>query len=482
MNTDENPLVVGSTPATRTSFAEENEVSSKSRTDSAQNPTESEAKGLKFPKVIRHRKEEATIYGKKANYPFYRVCFYDATHKRRMKHFATYSEALSEAEKVVRQLSQNSAATALSPSQASDALAALEILENYRTSTGNHVSLRVVAAEYVEAAKKLNGRTMGDALDAFNATVAAVKRVDVSRAVDEFLAAEEPRTRASNGQRPQLSSSYAYVRAIRLKRFSAALPNTAVCDLSKAHLDAFFASKLLSELSAKSRNHYRAAIGQFISWSVRKDYLPANHRLTEADAMRVEEANTAEILFYTPGELRALLETAVGTLQPMIAIGGLAGLRTAELLRLTWEDVWRVPGHIEVTAGKSKTRQRRLVEMCPALVAWVEPYQRSTGKVWTGHENVCPERNENLFHEELVAVCQRAGVTPKTNGLRHGFATFAYALHGELWAAQMAGHSPAMLHANYRALATKAEAEKWFAVAPAKADNVVPMAATGATN
>ena len=42
-------------------------------------------------------------------------------------------------------------------------------------------------------------------------------------------------------------------------------------------------------------------------------------------------------------------------------------LRTEELLRLTWKDVWRVPGHIEVTAGKAKTRQRRLVEICPAL-------------------------------------------------------------------------------------------------------------------
>jgi integrase len=43
----------------------------------------------------------------------------------------------------------------------------------------------------------------------------------------------------------------------------------------------------------------------------------------------------------------------------LFAIGGLAGLRTAELLRLDWADVWRVPGHIEITSGKAKTRQRR---------------------------------------------------------------------------------------------------------------------------
>lgn len=94
--------------------------------------------------------------------------------------------------------------------------------------------------------------------------------------------------------------------------------------------------------------------------------------------MRPERANTGETCFYTPRELAALLENADGSLCPLIAIGGLAGLRTAELLRLDWADVWRVPGHVEVTAVKAKTRQRRLVEICPALAAWLEPYRTHT--------------------------------------------------------------------------------------------------------
>ena len=85
--------------------------------------------------------------------------------------------------------------------------------------------------------------------------------------------------------------------------------------------------------------------------------------------MRPEHGNTAEVAFYTPKELRALLNAADETLGPLLAIDGLAGLRTAELLRLDWADVWLVPGHIEVTAGKSKTRQRRLVEIGPVLAA-----------------------------------------------------------------------------------------------------------------
>lgn len=44
------------------------------------------------------------------------------------------------------------------------------------------------------------------------------------------------------------------------------------------------------------------------------------------------------------------------SLQPL---GGLGGLRPEEAQRLTWEEIWRVPGHIEVKAGKAKTRCRR---------------------------------------------------------------------------------------------------------------------------
>ncbi len=60
-------------------------------------------------------------------------------------------------------------------------------------------------------------------------------------------------------------------------------PDTAVCDLSKEHLDTFIGSldtmKTTSRNrraanSAKSRNHYRATIRQFLQWAVRKDYLP----------------------------------------------------------------------------------------------------------------------------------------------------------------------------------------------------------------
>ena len=51
-------------------------------------------------------------------------------------------------------------------------------------------------------------------------------------------------------------------------------------------------------------------------------------------------------------------------------------------------------------------------------------------------------------------------------------------MHGnENLTAQQAGNSPAMIHAHYKGLATKKEAEAWFAIKPAKTEkNVIPIA------
>ena len=75
-------------------FLNKNEVLVDSRTNPAQILAESEPPKMKFPKVIRHRKAEVTIYGKKANYAFYRIA-YRVAGKRQLRNFSKYGEALN---------------------------------------------------------------------------------------------------------------------------------------------------------------------------------------------------------------------------------------------------------------------------------------------------------------------------------------------------------------------------------------------------
>jgi integrase len=438
---------------------------------------------VKFPKSIRHKgkgKVWAKIYAKSKSYPLYRVTWsarVNGKSRRMVKAFATYADAKRHADARAKELADGSIVTALTTAQASDALAAFERLHSLYVATGRRVSLLSAVCEYCDGATKLDGRTFAEAIDGYLKTAVNVKRMDAAQAVNQFIQSEAPRTVASNGKRPEVSPKYHYNRAIMLRRFAGAFPNTAVSEITKEHVDAFFASlaSLRSKsrnrktvTSAKARNHHRAAIRQFLQWTVRKDYLPATHRLLEADSMRPQNGNESEAQFYTPAELKALLETADGSMRALIAIGGLAGLRTSELLRLTWEDVSKVEGHIEITSGKSKTRQRRLVEIVPALAQWLVPFKESTGKIWQGHEIT--------FQQNLCSVCDDAKVKRKPNGLRHAFCTYHFASHGnENYTAMQAGNSPAMIHAHYKGLATKKEAEKWFAISPEQAGNVIPF-------
>jgi integrase len=229
-------------------------------------------------------------------------------------------------------------------------------------------------------------------------------------------------------------------------------------------------------LAPKSRNDRRITVAMFLRWCARQDYLPATHRLLEADAMQMEQLDAGPTDFYRPAELRALLEAADGPMRAVIALQGLAGLRLEEALRLTWGNVFGIPGHIEITAQNAKTRRRRLVEICPALAAWLEPSRRMEGRVASQTATL------NSYVSAFSRLRESLKIPSRRNGMRHAFCTYHFALHSnENLTAAQAGNSPAMIHGHYKGLATRTEAEKWFAVSPSKgAANVIPM--SSATN
>ncbi|MBM3839467.1 MAG: hypothetical protein FJ398_16145, partial [Verrucomicrobia bacterium] len=283
----------------------------------AQKEAESEQRKVKFPQIIRHRRAEATIYGKSPKYPRYRLAYYVAG-QRRLHTFRTYSEAKAEAERKVRELASGSQAAALTGEQSRDALAALERLESFRQTMGKRVSLLAAVSEFVEAAGKLNGLTLAECVERYLSAVVTVKRKDVSQAAEEFIENRKHKTEAKDGKRPQLSSGYHYMVSLWLREFAQTFPNTVVCDLTKEHLNAYMGQH--ANVAPKTRNERRNVVRMFLKWCARQDYLTSNHRLLEADGMTLEKADPEEIEFYTAKELRALLENADADLRPVIAM------------------------------------------------------------------------------------------------------------------------------------------------------------------
>ena len=458
----ENPYLRGSKPLPRTIFSKEIDNFDTSDTLPTQNfGKDLETDMSKWPVKIKHRKKIlARIYRPCEGRGSYRVAW-KAAGKRQMKSFPNYSGdegAKKYADNLVKQLAKQSSVALLTPAQADDALAAIGLLNAYRESTGQHITLVSAVSELVEAKKKLHGRSMSEAVAGFMRDSVTVKSKPIGEAVELFIESRQHKNDSKNGKRAQLSSSYTTHVNSWLREFAGTFPGEAVCDLTKQHLNLYMQQH--TEVGTKNRNDRRAAVKMFLNWVVKNDYLSFGHRLFEADAMTREIVETAETDYYRPDELQKFLENAGTELQPVIAIAGLAGLRGEEIMRLEWSDVWRVPGHIEISSSKSKTRQRRLVEICPALAGWLMPCRSRVGKVFPRGMQVFQREFLNLRREVLK-------IPDRRNGLRHGFCTYHFALHSnENLTAQQAGNSPQMIHGNYKGLAVKTDAEKWFAIMP----------------
>ena len=213
-------LAMGCNPTPPTTFPKENDECLTSRTDFAQIVAESESQKMKFPKVIRHRKAEVTIYGKKKAYPFYRLA-YRVNGKRRMKSFATFRETKAEADKKVRELSSGSQSLALTTKEVTAALTIREALESHHRETGRNINAIQAVTGYLDAMKLLPAdHNLADAVRGYLGIVAVVQRKPLAEAVAEFCEARKAKAVALPGKRPALNPTYVANTARQLNEFA----------------------------------------------------------------------------------------------------------------------------------------------------------------------------------------------------------------------------------------------------------------------
>jgi site-specific recombinase XerD len=131
-------------------------------------------------------------------------------------------------------------------------------------------------------------------------------------------------------------------------------------------------------------------------------------------------------------------------------------LRSAELIRLEWEDVNFARGYIQVGKAKAKTATRRLVPIQPNLMQWLAPYRGHTGHIFASEhaadrEIVLRESRRNRMAEQ----CSEAQL-----------ATYRLAQCTD--AARVALNGAPKLFRNYRELATN-KTQRRFNIVPAEA-------------
>ena len=327
------------------------------------------------------------------------------------------------------------------------------------------VELDVAVCDYVAAAKDLpTGTTLREAVDFFRRRNGSVfEKRTVRQVVDEML-----------GAKREAGWSDVHLKDLecRLGRFADAMQMN-IAEVSGKLIQTWLNSM---KRSGRTKQNYRRCVSSLFHFAIKQKYLPKD-AIDEVKSVERPKEDVSEVQIFTPSEMRDILAVARPEMVPWLAIAGFAGLRSAEIARLSWKDVNLSNREIHVTAAKAKTRSHRIVPISENLVEWLTPLAKEDGNV------VKFKSWWNQVAEITDAVNARRGPTNhfvwRHNGLRHTYCTMRMA---ELKDAQQvsveAGNSPAMIFQHYRnGKVSESLAREWFDIYPTSEANAQKLAA-----
>src|SRR6266513_518846 len=313
------------------------------------------------------------------------------------------------------------------------------------------IPLHVAIEEYLKARRHAGTGLIAAAKDHGRRHAIATVRKSIAETVKKILAAKE-----------QDGMSVRYLQSLRshLSRFAEHFRMN-INTVTSAQIEDWLRR---IKRGPRTRNNIRLSIVTLFNFAKARGYLPKT--ATEADHVAKAKDRGGEIGVFRPQQLAQLFKGADEEAKLYFAIGAFTGLRSAELIRLEWEDVNFARGHIQVGKAKAKTATRRLVPIQPNLEMWLAPYRAKSGLIFVSEHAA----------DRAIAQAKAAGIEWPNNVLRHSYATYrlAQSMYAALVVQDML-NSPQMLFRNYRELADEQDAATWFSITPVPVANVVPM-------
>jgi integrase len=367
--------------------------------------------------------------------------------KRRLTSFSEHAKARTEAERIAGLLSSGQAIAAdLRAAEAAEYGNAVAILRNAGLTT----SLQTVADRYVRMVEIYGSEDVVRGIEIAkqhkpeNLTPKSIQEI-----ANELVTLKENR---------EASDRYVGDLRARLNTIAKQFPVTADM-VTTQDLQSWFDGL---DAAPRTVRNFRNTASTLFKFAEARGYIAKGaNPVTGTEKIKTKNGDKIEI--YTPEEIEKLLENAPADFCPIIAIQAFAGLRSAEALRLHWEDVKHSRGHIEISAAKAKTASRRLVPILPNLAAWLKGTEKKKGLIFTPN-------NLTAFNKKQNETSEAAKVKWKANALRHSFISYRVAEIQDVGKVALeAGNSPAVIFGHYRELVTPDDAKKWFSIQP-KAD------------
>jgi len=405
--------------------------------------------GSKKRTVLKKGSTSVTIYyTPNKGVDQYTLTYYIGKVRKRRK-YSDFTQAKTEGERVLEKLSTGDfEALRLSGEDRSIYVHAKRLLDSQMPG----VSLLQAIEEYVSAKSLLpaNVNLVEPCRDY------AEKRIYPEKLPEEVMA---ELIESKKG----LSVSEVYLKDLRrLNRFSEAF-KCPILSIKSAQIEQFLDNL---NMTPRTRNNYRRNLVTLFQFAQQRGYLPKDH--TIMDGVGRARESDQEVKVFTPRELQSILQHARKDMLPYFAIAAFAGLRTAEIQRLEWNEIDLDEGHIEVKSTKSKTASRRLVPMSENLRKWLEMAPSKDGRI-IEIQNVAKQIKQLV--DKINDVEKASQSTPrfawKHNGLRHSYISYRLAeLKDAAQVAYEAGNSPQVVFKNYRKVVTERESKQWFSINP----------------
>jgi integrase len=400
------------------------------------------------PIIVKAGNAAVKIYsGKSRGYDLFTVVHYIGGTRQR-ETFGNLAKAKDRAREVARAIiNGRTAVLELTNADREGYVGASELLRPIG------IPLHSAIEEYVAARSHLDGESLLSAVKEHTRRRHHVVDKRVPEIVEEFLASK---------QRDGLSQRYIQSLRSHLNRFASAF-QTNIGSVAARFIEEWLVAQ---KIGARARNNMRMSIITFFHFARSRGYLP-KAQATEAEEVAKATDRGGKIGILTPKQLANLLKSGDEEARLYFALGAFTGLRSAELIRLEWEDVNFPRGHIQVGKAKAKTATRRLVPIQPNLMQWLSPYRGRTELVFA---------SEHAASRSISQAKDIVGDWPP-NALRHSYATYRLAqCHDAARVALEMGNSPQMLFRNYRELADEHDATAWFSIVPPqRVSNVVRM-------
>jgi integrase len=324
----------------------------------------------------------------------------------------------------------------------------LDILRHCeRTATEFGVTLAAAIEEWASARRTAGSIPLSDAVRFY-----AANRADLFPTRSNVQAAAEF---SVSLKRKGVSDIYVRNATASLKRFTDAVSGN-IADVTVTDINRFLDG--LKKLGPVSKNGIRRNIITLFVFAKKQGYLHPDRKTAAEQTESFKEPET-EIKIFTPEEMQSLLLTAHARILPLIAIGGFAGIRSAEVARLEWQDIKWDRGHIEIAGKKAKTAARRLVPLSDNLKAWLAPWRGETGPILTITDA------SGALGDTAVKAKIPGGW--RQNALRHSYISYRVALTGDVARTSLeAGNSPRMIFRHYREIVDEEATKAWWSIHP----------------